>query len=62
MGRKVKYTYEEKLKVCEEYLSGENSAAEIARKLQMGKNGERTVRYWIKQYQASTTKKCVCDQ
>lgn len=53
MERKVKYTYEEKLKACEEYLSGENSAVEIARKLQMGKNGERTVRYWIKQYQAN---------
>lgn len=53
MGRKAKYTYEEKLKACEEYLSGMSSAAEIAGRLQMSKHGSAKVRYWAKQYQAN---------
>ena len=53
MGRKAKYTYEEKLKACEEYLNGISSAAKIAERLQMGKWGSKQVRNWAKQYQAN---------
>lgn len=53
MGRKAKYTYEEKLKACEEYISGTSSASEIAERLRMGTRGQVRVRLWAKQYQAN---------
>ena len=49
MSRKPKYSFEEKIKACEDYASGKSSAAEIARDLKMGKGGERTVQSWVKQ-------------
>jgi transposase len=49
MSRKQKYSYEDKVKACEDYASGKSSAAEIARDLKMGKGGERTVQSWVKQ-------------
>ncbi len=52
MGRKGKYTYEEKLQACEEYLSGKKSAAEIAARLQMGKRGNVRVLEWARKYQS----------
>ena len=50
MGRKAKYTYEQKLQACEDYLSGKRSAAEIAERLQMGNRGQVKVRMWARQY------------
>ncbi len=37
MGRKAKYTFEQKLKAVQDYLSGKKSAADIAFELDMGK-------------------------
>ena len=51
MGRKAKYTYEEKLQACMDYLSGKRSAKEIAENLRMGKRGSDKVLIWAKQYQ-----------
>ncbi len=53
MGRKAKYTYEEKLQACVDYLSRKRSAKEIAENLRMFKNGQKEVRYWVRQYQAN---------
>ena len=53
MGRKTKYTYEEKLQACMDYLSGKRSAKEIADRLQMRKDGPDKVRQWVKQYQTN---------
>ena len=53
MGRKAKYTYEEKLQACMDYLSRKRSAKEIAENLRMFKNGQKEVRYWVRQYQAN---------
>jgi transposase-like protein len=52
MGRKAKYTYEQKLKACKEYLSGKRSASELAKDLSMGKRGYEIIRRWVKVYQA----------
>ncbi len=40
MERKAKYTYEEKLQACMDYLSGKRSTKEIAENLWMGKGGQ----------------------
>lgn len=53
MGRNTKYTYEDKLQACKDYLCGERSAAEIARRLQMGKRGEAKVLVWVRKYQVN---------
>lgn len=50
MSRKSKYTLEQKVKACEEYLSITKSASQIAKELKMTKNGksqiiERTKKY-----------------
>lgn len=50
MGRKAKYTYEQKVQACEDYLSGKKSKTEIARELEMGKWGDSEVRKWVKRY------------
>lgn len=52
MGRKTKYSFEQKVKACEDYLSGRKSATEIARQLGMGKGGKDHVRQWSKMYKA----------
>ena len=52
MGRKGKYTFEQKLKAVEEYISGKKGAQEISTELSMGKHGRRQVRKWAKMYQA----------
>ena len=51
MGRTKKYTLEQKVKACEEYLFGKKSMIEIARELKMGKHGRNRVRNWVKRYQ-----------
>ena len=50
MGRKAKYTPEQKVQACEDYLSGRKSAAEIARQLGMGKGGRTRVCNWSTRY------------
>lgn len=50
MGRKAKYTFEQKLKAAEEYISGQKSAKEISAELSMGKHGKVRVREWANQY------------
>ena len=52
MGRNGKYTFEQKVKACEEYLSGKKSAKEIAQELSMGKSGPNMIRTWAKMYDA----------
>lgn len=51
MGRKAKYTLEQKVKACEDYLSGKKSMIEITRELSMGKRGCCRVSEWVKRYQ-----------
>ena len=53
MGRKTKYTVEQKVKACEEYLSGKKSAAKIASELEMGKRGKNKIREWSRLFQAN---------
>lgn len=50
MGRKPKYTFEQKLKAVEDYISGKKSTQEIATELSMGKRGKIRVREWANQY------------
>lgn len=50
MGRKPKYTIEQKVSVCETYLSGKSSAKALARNLGLGKGGDCKVREWSKMY------------
>lgn len=50
MGRKAKYTFDQKVQACEDYLSGKKSMIEIAKELNMGKCGKTKVRLWIKRY------------
>ena len=52
MGRKAKYSAEQKIQACEDYLSGRKSAVEIAMQLGMGKGGKDHVRQWSKMYKA----------
>lgn len=42
MGRKSKYTAEQKIKASQDYLNGTKSAIQIAIQLNMGKNGQNT--------------------
>lgn len=53
MGRKAKYTYEQKLQAVHDYMDGTKSATEIARELDMGNRGEAKVRRWAKLYEAN---------
>ena len=50
MGRKAKYTVEQKVKACEEYLSGKKSAKKIACELGMGKKGRCRIHEWANLY------------
>ncbi|MGN1399840.1 MAG: transposase [Erysipelotrichaceae bacterium] len=50
MGRREKYTKEQKIQACEDYLSGRKSAAEIVSDLNMSKRGDELIRRWSKQY------------
>ena len=53
MGRKQKYTVEQKVKACEDYLSGKKSAIMIARELSMGKHGRKRVGEWANIYKTN---------
>lgn len=50
MGRKPKYTAEQKIQASLDYLGGKKSASEIAESLGMGKRGCETIRRWAKAY------------
>nr|MCR5795925.1 transposase [Solobacterium sp.] len=52
MGRKVKYTFEQKVQACEDYISGRKSAAQIAHELSMTKYGDGLIRKWAHTYKA----------
>ena len=52
MGRKAKYTKEQKVQACEDYLSGRKSAEQIKIELNMGKCGVGLVRKWVNSYQS----------
>lgn len=39
MGRKAKYTAQQKVQACTDYLSGKKSAIQIAREFSMPKRG-----------------------
>ena len=50
MGRKAKYTIEQKIAACEAYLSGKSSAKALARSLGLGKGGDFSIREWSRMY------------
>ena len=53
MGRKAKYSKEQKVQACEDYLNGRKSASQIAAELNMGRHGDDTVLKWVKSYRAN---------
>ena len=53
MGRKAKYTFEQKVQACEDYLNGRKSATQIAQELGMSKNGYDVVIKWCNKYSAN---------
>ena len=53
MGRKAKYTKEQKVQACEDYLSGRKSAEQIKIELNMGKCGAGLVRKWVNSYRVN---------
>ena len=53
MGRKAKYSKEQKVQACEDYLNGRKSASQIAAELNMGRHGDDTVLMWVKSYRAN---------
>ena len=50
MGRKSRISYEDKIKACEDYLSGKASARELAQRLNLGRCGKRRVFGWVNKY------------
>ena len=50
MGRKAKYTIEQKIATCEAYLSGKSSAKALAISLGLGKGGTARIREWSRMY------------
>lgn len=53
MGRKAKYTVEQRVKACEEYLSGKKSATQIAIELEMGEHGDDEVATWARLFKTN---------
>lgn len=52
MPKKIKYSYEERIKICEDYLSGKRTPSQIAKDLGL-KKLSGAIRSWIYQYQMS---------
>ena len=48
MGRKAKYSVEQKVQACEDYLSGKKTAKQIAMELGMGNGGDSKIRLWAR--------------
>jgi len=53
MGRKPKISYEEKIQAVEDYLSGKESAINIARRLNLGKCGDNKIRLWARKHKTN---------
>ena len=53
MGRKQKYSYEQKVQACKDYLSGRKSPSQIAQELSMKKSGLDSVLKWAHQYEVN---------
>ena len=53
MGRKAKYTFEQKLEAVLDYQSGKKSAADIALELDIGKHGANRIRQWTNLYKTN---------
>ena len=53
MGRKPKISYEEKIQAVEDYLSGKESAVNIARRLNLEKGGDDKIRLWVRKYKTN---------
>ncbi|MBR2684500.1 MAG: transposase, partial [Erysipelotrichaceae bacterium] len=56
MGRKAKYSAEQKVQACEDYLSGKKTAIQIARELGMGNYGDDKIRDWARIYRINGSK------
>lgn len=52
MSRKAKYTPEQKVQTCNDYLSGRKSAVQAAKELGMGKRGDAMIRKWARMFEA----------
>lgn len=50
---KRKYSVDEKIKACEDYLNGVKSPSQIAHELNMGKSGPSEISKWSKLYKAN---------
>lgn len=55
MSRKVKYTLEQKVQACEDYISGNKSAVQIAKELNMPISGYKRIIEWSNKYQVNGT-------
>ena len=53
MGRKAKYTKEQKVQACEDYLNKRKSAEQIRIELNMAEYGAILVRKWVKSYRVN---------
>lgn len=54
MSRKSKYSFDQKIWAVEQYLNGNRSSVEIAKRLKMpSKSGAMQVRRWVHQYQSN---------
>lgn len=53
---KSKFSAEQKIQACREYISGEKSATQIANELNLGKQGKIRVRTWARIYQVQGEK------
>lgn len=53
---KSKFSTEQRIKACQEYISGNKSAAQIANELNLGKHGANTVRTWAQIFQVQGEK------
>lgn len=51
MGRKAKYSPEQKIESSLQYISGKKSANELGKELEMGRNGAQHIRQWSKLYE-----------
>ncbi len=51
MGRKAKYSYDQKVQACEDYLFGRKSSSQIAQELSIPKRGDKIIRKWARQYE-----------
>lgn len=53
MRRKAKYSKEQKVQACEDYLNGRKTASQIALELNMCKYGSDMVLKWVKSYRVN---------